>query len=132
NGHTIRTWLAFLRTFAYEAVAERMTSSQHVRPEVSRGLFRRTTTYVPTDVNAAAWPAARLSIRLRRLEYLNGIDLVLAGLAEATDLHHHILDGAPRAAYEHLSILISASSSSIQELLLHTKAALGDAVLSAH
>ncbi|WP_229716387.1 GOLPH3/VPS74 family protein, partial [Mangrovihabitans endophyticus] len=25
NGHTIRTWLAFLRTFAYEAVAERMT-----------------------------------------------------------------------------------------------------------
>ncbi|RKN48673.1 GOLPH3/VPS74 family protein [Micromonospora endolithica] len=128
----IRTWLAFLGCSAYEDVAQRMTRARHLRPEESRRLLRRTVTYVPTDINVAAWPAARLSTRLRHHEPLTDEDVFLAGLTRATDLHLRLLDGAPRAAFEFLTLQVEAAWRGTQELLHHTQAAVGDGVLSAH
>jgi hypothetical protein len=127
----IRTWLAFLGGFAHDEVAQRLMRARHVRPKENRRLLRRTVTYVPTDVNTAAWPTARLSMRLRQHQPLDHGDTFLAGLARATDLHLHILDRAPRAAFEYLASQVDAAWHGTREVLHHTQAAVGDGVLSA-
>jgi hypothetical protein len=129
---SIRTWLAFFSGFAYDEVAQRLMRARHVRPEESRRLLRRTVTYVPTDVNTAAWPTARLSMRLRQHQPLDHGDTFLAGLAYATDLHLYLLDGAPRTAFEYLAAQVESAWQGTREVLHHTEAAVGDGVLSAH
>ncbi len=128
----IRTWLAFLSDSAYDEVAQRLTRARQVRPEETRRLLRRTVTYVPTDVNVAGWPSARLAIRLRQQEPLSEKDVFLAGLARATDLHVYVLDGAPRAAFEYLNRQIKLIRHDVQGLLFHAQAVVGDGVISAH
>ncbi|GAB1641494.1 hypothetical protein KRMM14A1259_19170 [Krasilnikovia sp. MM14-A1259] len=132
TAHTVRTWLAFLSQTSYDEVASRLLRSGHVRAEASRRLLIKTTIYVPTDANVAAWPWARLSTRLRNGQPLNGFDTVLAGLTLAADLHRHVVDGIPGNVITGLRQLVAKAPPSMRLLLHHTEAAVGDAVLTGH
>ena len=129
----VRTWLAYLAQTSYEGVAQRLRRAGHVRAEVSRKrLIKTTTVYVPTNINNAAWPWARLSTRLRKREPLDIFDVVLAGLMLAVDLHGRVLDGAPHEVVAGLREVISATDLSTRLLLHHAEAAIGDAVVTNH
>ncbi|MDM4721375.1 GPP34 family phosphoprotein [Micromonospora sp. WMMA1363] len=132
TAHSVRTWLAFLSQTSREQVGSRLLRSGHVRAEVTRRLLTKVTTYVPTDANVAAWPWARLSTRLRNGQPLDGFDTVLAGLVLTTDLHRHVLDGAPGHVIAGVRQLVATTSPSMRLLLQHTEAAVGDAVLTGH
>jgi hypothetical protein len=84
----VRVRLEGLRRDAYPQVAHRLWLAGAVEPaEPGFRLWgRRPVVWVPTDMNQAAWPWARLSTRLRAGERLDEFDSVLAGLANATGL----------------------------------------------
>jgi len=129
--HSVRTWLAFLAGQAPEQVANRLLRAGHVRMEAVRRLGRQTgVLYVPVDMNVAARPWALLSHSLRRHEPLGYESLCLAGLALATGLDTFLLDGAPAATFDYLRRSVGTLWSPMRELLFHTHAAIGDAVLS--
>ncbi|MFY1633964.1 GOLPH3/VPS74 family protein [Solwaraspora sp. WMMB335] len=129
--HTaVRTWLAVLSERAHRHVARRLVAAGVLRAEQSRRLMRTRTVYVPVDMNTAAWPWARLSMRLRRLEPLDEADLFLAGLATQTGLDTYLLDGADPEVGQHLAVLLHQMRPTFRDLLVHTGAAVGNAVLS--
>lgn len=129
--HPVRTWLAYLGRSAYEEVAGRLVRAGHLQVEVSRRrVFGRTVRYVPTDMNTAAWPWARLAGSLRRGAPLDDFDTLLGGLAVATDLHGVVLIGEANAFTAALRPLIAAAADPLRELVTHTRAAAGDAVIT--
>jgi hypothetical protein len=128
--HPVRTWLAYLGRSAHEEVAGRMERAGHLQVEVSRRIFARTVRYVPTDMNTAAWPWARLAGLLRRGDRLDDFDTLLGGLAVATDLHRVLLIGEANAFAASLRPLIAEAADPVRELLTHTRAAAGDAVIT--
>ena len=130
QNHGVRIWLDFLRRSAYDEVAQRLWRAGHVRQETSRRLLRQVVTWVPTDVNLAAWPWARLSNSLVRHEPIELPDIFLIGLAGATGLDEDLLAGGPATAVQYQRRLIASLPAPMQELLAYTHAAVGDAVLS--
>jgi hypothetical protein len=130
--HTaVRLWLTVLSERAPTHVAQRLVAAGVVRAEQVRRLFRTRTLYVPVDINAAAWPWARLSLRLRRREHLDEPDLFLAGLSVQTGLDSYLLDGAEPECGRHLADLLRTGlRPALRDLLLHTGAAVGNTVLS--
>ncbi|NJP35819.1 GOLPH3/VPS74 family protein [Micromonospora thermarum] len=129
--HNVRTWLAFLAGQAPEQVAHRLLRAGHVRMEAVRRLGRQTgVLYVPLDMNVAARPWALLSHSLRRHDPLDYESLCLAGLALATGLDAFLLDGAPAATFDYLRQAVGTLCPPMRELLFHTHAAIGDAVLA--
>lgn len=128
--HPVRTWLAYLGRNAYAEMAARMQRAGHIRTQASRRLLTRTVRYVPTDMNAAAWPWARLARAVSRGELLGDFDILLSGLAVATDLHRVALvgDATPFAAA--IRPVVADAAPPIRELITHTKAAAGDAVIT--
>lgn len=129
--HTLRTLLAFLSVKAVEDIASRLQRANHLSIHEITRLGRKVgSRYLPTDINRAAAPWALLSTRLRREEPLTEVGLVLAGLISATGLDKFVLDGAPASAYEALHKQLSNLTDPMRELLFHTRAAVGDAVLS--
>ncbi|MGA5304587.1 GOLPH3/VPS74 family protein [Nucisporomicrobium flavum] len=128
--HTVRTWLAYLGRGAYEEVADRLHRAGHLRIQTSRWVFGRTVRYVPTDMNTAAWPWARLAGLLRRGHPLDDFDTLLGGLAVATDVHRVVLIGEADAFASALRRAISAAANPLQELVTHTRTAAGDAVIT--
>ena len=128
--HTaVRVWLDFLSRGAYEGVTQRLWRAGHLRPETTRRRLRRAVTWVPTDVNTAAWPWARLSHGIAGQEPLDQADAFLIGLAAATGLDEDLLENGGTTA-QYLRRLIATAPQQVQELLAHTHAAVGDAVLS--
>ena len=69
-------------------------------------------------------------MQLRRHEPLDPADGFLAGLVAATGLDEHLLDGAPTTSHRYLHHLVASAHPALRELLMHTQAAVGDAVLS--
>ena len=131
RAHTVRTWLAFLGQQAPEQIAQRLLRAGHVRMAAQRKLGRQVgVLYVPVDINAAAWPWAMLSQRLRRHEPLEYEPLCLAGLALASGLDTFVLDGAPAETFDHLNRAVRNLWPPMRALLFHTHAAIGDAVLA--
>lgn len=129
--HPIRTWLAFLSPQAPEQIAQRMLRAGQVTQHARRSLLgKETVRYLPTDVNASAGPWAALSIRLLRRQPLDFHLLCLAGLTVASELESRLLDGAPTAAAEFLRTQAAAVPAPVREVLRHTHAAIGDAVLA--
>jgi hypothetical protein len=128
--HPVRTWLAFLATTAHAEVASRLLRAGHVREQVSRRLFARSVRYVPTEMNDAAWPWARLSTLLRSGRRLDAFDTVLGGLVLATDLHRAVLTGNPAELTAGLRREVAGAPAPVRELLSHTEAAVGDAVIT--
>jgi hypothetical protein len=128
--HPVRTWLAYLGRTAYVEVAGRLERAGHVEAQQSRRLFKHTTRYVPTDMNTAAWPWARLAGLVSRGESLSDFDTLLGGLAVTADLHRVVLVGDADAFAVTLRPLIATAPPPIRELITHTRAAVGDAVIT--
>ncbi|GHJ45906.1 hypothetical protein Cs7R123_32480 [Catellatospora sp. TT07R-123] len=129
--HTMQTWLAFLSQQATAQVAGRLQRAGHVRAEAGRRLLRTAgTVWVPTDMNTAAKPWALLSNQLRRHGPLDYHQLCLAGLCHVTGLDSYVIEGAPPATYEHMRNQIGTLWPPMQDLLHHTRTAIGNAVLA--
>jgi hypothetical protein len=130
----VRDWLAFLGAATlpggdmYEQVAGRLTRAGHVRPAVRR--FPRRVRYVPLDINAAAWPWARLSQSLGRGEQLNDFNTVLGGLILATDLHRRVLTGDAGGIEQRVRLNTDRVPTPVQRLLYHTETATGATVIT--
>ncbi len=131
----VRDWLAFLADAAqpdgdiYEQVARRMLLTGRIRAE-RIGLLRRSTRYVPVDINTAAWPWVRISRQLEHGTRLGDADTVLGGLMLATDLHSHVLTGNSGPLEAELRRNICAAPQAVRELLRHTESAVGSAVIT--
>jgi hypothetical protein len=117
---------------AYSTVAHRLWQAGKVEQRVSRSLLagRRTVTWKPVNTAQAAWTRMRLSQLLSRGDPLDHIDRFLLALAAATGLRSLLLDGATRDAHAYLDAVLTAPHPALRELLDHTQAAVGRAVLS--
>ncbi|WP_328347858.1 GOLPH3/VPS74 family protein [Micromonospora sp. NBC_00421] len=126
----VRQWLSYLATTADEQVTHRMTQAGLLREQTTGPWWRRRTGAVPTDMNAAAWPWARLSQQLRNRRGLHEHDVLLAGLVVHTQLDLALLDGASWVARDYLSLLVEQLWPPWPGLLAELGAAVGAAVLS--
>ncbi|MEV4478231.1 GPP34 family phosphoprotein [Micromonospora coxensis] len=125
----IRTWLAFLARSSTTSVGERLARAGVLRRQESRRLLRTTVSYVPIDLNAVAWPATRLRALLERPEPPAVPDAVLLGLVSAAGLSREVLWSAGPRAHHRLGVLVPALPPPLRELVAHTEAAVGAAVL---
>lgn len=131
--HSVRDWLQFFADSAVGSVADRLRAQGVVRVDVGRGLWRRRVVYAPVDVNTAAWPWARLSVKNRRCERLGWSDVFLAGLASATGLERQILDGEPtRVRVRWGRVVDTELWWPLRELVAQVRAVVADSVLTAH
>jgi hypothetical protein len=87
--HPVSTWVHYLADTAYRRVAHRLVRRGRIREEVHLRWLRRTSAFVPVDLNQAAWPAARLSTQYVKGR-LHTLDCVLSGLVCAVGLQHHV------------------------------------------
>lgn len=126
---SVRTWLSFLGQSAATSVAERLARAGVLRRQETRRLLRTTVSYVPVDLNAVAWPATRLRALLDRPEPPTVPDALLLGLVSAAGLTREVLWSAGPRAHHRLSVLIPALPPPLKELVAHTEAAVGAAVL---
>ncbi|MEV7228803.1 GPP34 family phosphoprotein [Polymorphospora sp. NPDC051019] len=126
----IRLWIDFLRHGAAGSVGERLARSGVVRRHEFRRLLRTTTAYLPVDINAAAWPATRLRALVDRGEAADQADLALLGLVGATNLTREVLWHGRSEAQRLVDRLLTDLTPPLRELVAHTEAAVGAAVLS--
>jgi hypothetical protein len=134
EGHhrAIRDWIAFLATgIAADLVERRLSRAGLVQRQEKRGLRGAKVSFVPTDTMIAGWPATRIRTYLGRGELLEVPDLVLAGLILATGLDQFVfitLDARGRAQmFDQFRRRLPAM---LQDLVAHTEAAVGDAVMA--
>lgn len=122
--HSLQVWLQFLARTAHADVAARMTEAGLLNPPSGRLLSRR---QAPVDPNTALWPAGRLNLAIQRGQRLDTQDALLLGLIVVTTVARIVLwePGSP-----HVSASIAALPAPFGELIAHTKAAIGNAVLS--
>jgi hypothetical protein len=125
----VRTWLSFLAQTAVTSVGERLARAGVLRRQESRRLLRSSVSYVPVDLNTAAWPATRLRALLERPGPPNVPDALLLGLVSAAGLTREVLWSAGPRAHHRLGVLIPALPAPLKELVVHTEAAVGAAVL---
>lgn len=130
--HGVAVWLDYLSRQAPTRIAEHLADAGHLERRTRRSMLvgPTATVYVPVDTNRAATPWALLVSRLRRGDMLGGEWLYLAGLVVASGLESFVLDGAPASTHEHLRQQVAAVPHQIREVLRHTHAAVGRAVLS--
>jgi hypothetical protein len=126
----VRIWLAFLAQTAAGAVAQRLLRAGYVQASRSRRAFRTIVTYVPTDISTAAWPENRLRHLLTSGKPMTVPDAMLAGLASATGLTERILWDADANARRYFAHALASLPAPLRELVAHTEAAVGDAVLT--
>ncbi|WP_446214523.1 GOLPH3/VPS74 family protein [Micromonospora sp. IBSANI012] len=126
---SVRTWLSFLAQTATTSVGERLARAGVLRRQESRRLLRTSVSYVPIDLNVVAWPATRLRALLERPDPPGVPDAVLLGLVCAAGLSREVLWSAGPRAHHRLGVLIPALPAPLRELVAHTEAAVGAAVL---
>ncbi|MCM0676192.1 GPP34 family phosphoprotein [Micromonospora phytophila] len=125
----VRTWLSFLAQSATTSVGERLARAGVLRRQESRRLLRTNVSYLPIDLNAVAWPATRLRALLDRPDPPSVPDALLLGLVVAAGLTREVLWSAGPRAHHRLGVLIPALPLPLKELVAHTEAAVGAAVL---
>ncbi|MEH0829923.1 MULTISPECIES: GOLPH3/VPS74 family protein [unclassified Micromonospora] len=126
---SVRTWLSFLAQSATTSVGERLARAGVLRRQESRRLLRTSVSYVPIDLNVVAWPATRLRALLDRPDPPGVPDAALLGLVSAAGLTREVLWSAGPRAHHRLAVLIPALPAPLRELVAHTEAAVGAAVL---
>jgi hypothetical protein len=127
--HGLRTWLAFLARQAPDGVAARLERAGLLARQEPRRR-RAATTWVPTDMSAAAWPGMRLRLLLQREQPLELPDVVLAGLVEAVDLSADVLWGVGSRTVQYRDFLLSTLPDPLRQLIAQTSAAVGAAVVT--
>ncbi|MFV2095079.1 GPP34 family phosphoprotein [Micromonospora sp. LOL_014] len=131
--HPPATWIDRLAGHAYRTVADRLTVAGLVRPRtVRRWWWRRDPVYPAVDTNVAAWPWARLSMRVRRRTRLNTHDSTLARLCVATGLDGHVLGTDTLTARRQLRQLLTPVPPGVDQLVRHLAAADGRSRHSQH
>lgn len=123
--HPPAAWIDRLAGHAYRSVADRLTVAGVVRPRTVRRWWRRDTAYPPVDTNVAAWPWARLSMRVRRRTRLSVHDSTLARLCLATGLGGYVLGVDTLTARRQLWQLLTPVPPGVDELVRHVAAADG-------
>ncbi|MFY1633131.1 GPP34 family phosphoprotein [Solwaraspora sp. WMMB335] len=118
-------WVDRLAGHAHRTVADRLTAAGLVRPRTVRHWLGRDTVYPAVDTNVAAWPWARLSMRVRRHTRLTSRDSALARLCLATGLGGHILGADTLTARRQLRHLLTPVPPGVDELLRPLAAAAG-------
>jgi hypothetical protein len=126
----VRTWLLFLSQRSVEQVGERLWRAGHIRREQVRRMFRAETIYPPNDINTAYAPTARLANNLSNHRQLTWQDAALAGLVVATGLESLVLYTTDTNARDYLRHILANLFPSLHALVLHLRAAVGDAVLT--
>jgi hypothetical protein len=81
-------------------------------------------------MSVAAWPGMRLRMLLEREQPFEMSDVVLVGLVEATGLAPVVLWSLGPRSCEYRDYLLSALPQPLRDLVDHTKAAVGNAVLT--
>jgi hypothetical protein len=134
EGHhrVVRDWISFLATgIATDLVERRLARSGLVQRQEKRGLLGTKVSFVPTDSMTAGWPATRIRTFVSRGELLDVADLSLAGLILATGLDQHVfvtMEARDRAQlFDQIRRRLPMM---LQELVGHTEAAVGDAVMA--
>ncbi len=128
----VRDWISFLATgVAAELLERRLARAGLVRRVTKRGLLGTRVRFVPTDPSLAAWPGTRIRIAATRGELLNLPDLVLTGLVLATGLDQHVFVTLDARERDHLfDQLRRRMPATLQHLVGHAEAAVGDAVMA--
>lgn len=125
-----QVWLKFVAVTAYDQVAIRMEQCGLLAQQQQAGVLRRRTYLLPTDMNTAAWPWARLSVCCRKGHNLTALDRALAGLVLATGLGGHLLDGAPNTATQFAHEQVRQVPVPLRDLLADLRTVVDRAVLS--
>jgi hypothetical protein len=128
----VETWLRFLAADAVTDVRARMCAAGLLARVRSRRLaVTGRQVYLPTDSNAAAWPAIRLARQLCTGRPMPVPDGVLAGLVQVTGLLRQVLWGpehAPGFGYaDQVRRLLPAG---LGVVVASTEAAVGQRVLT--
>jgi hypothetical protein len=128
---TVASWLAWLRTGAYEAVAQRMTVTGQLRAARRVGRCR----WTPVDALQAARPAVGLRVKLSQGQRLDERELCLAGLITTCGLLDAFLSTAwqPHLVHQRLRWWLSHPGlhPGLADLLQHTAAAATRAAMTA-
>jgi hypothetical protein len=129
--HTeLRAELAVIAGSAAEAVAQRLERDGQVRYVQTRRLTRTTGHWVPTDPSQAAWRTIRLRRLLSDGDEVTWHDVILAALLSAVGATGRLLRDAEPQARTRLTAIIARLPGSVAELVAHTEAAVGNAVLA--
>ncbi|SDM85848.1 GOLPH3/VPS74 family protein [Allokutzneria albata] len=126
---SVPDWLQYLSQKAQSQVVQRLLHAGHIRPTEVRRMLQTRTVYVPTDMNVAAWAAARLANALTKNEQLSVPDVVLSGLVVATELEAEVFQHAAHEVARPLRRQLTGLPAALRALLSETEAAVGDAVL---
>jgi hypothetical protein len=125
----VHDWLLGLAGTTADGVTRRLADAGILAASRSRGL-RRTVRWQPVDMSVAAWPAARLRLRLVQGEPMSLTDLVLAGLALACGLDQQVLWHTPAAIRLHLDQLLASLPEPFEVLVAETETTVSEAVLT--
>jgi Golgi phosphoprotein 3 (GPP34) len=134
----IRDWLNALGqndasgNNAYSRVADRLISAGVVRAANSAGLWHRSTVYPPNDANEDISAQVRLFGRLSKKKPLDPDDVLLVGLAIATDLDRYLFQDLDSEGHRYLRVLLQTVPPALRCLITETKSAVGNAVLNRH
>ena len=131
----LRTWLSALAADAVGQVAVHLARGGVIRV-AGAGRWRRSVRYVPVDSHIAAGPQVRLNWLLIHRQEMGWPDVALAGLCQATGLLEDLIwidhQGVARAYLAEHMAHARRVLPALVELLEHTEAAVGDAVLTHH
>ncbi|MBQ1047808.1 GPP34 family phosphoprotein [Micromonospora sp. C51] len=130
DDYTVRNRILYLSATALDQVADRLVKAGQLQRQVSRSMFGRRVSYVPTDSTEAARPMVKLSYHVNGQRPLDMCGLTLAGLVETTGLSRTVL---PTAQAEDLAFLrrdLPRMWRPLRELVDEVGAVIGDAVLS--
>ena len=125
----VRTWLCIPGPVATTSVGERLARAGVLRRQENRRLLRTTVSYLPIDLNAAAWPATRLRALVERPEQPRCRTPPCSGWSAAAGLTREVLWSAGPRAHHRLATLVQSLPAPLKELVVHTEAAVGAAVL---
>jgi hypothetical protein len=132
QNRSLRTWLAFFAQGAVERVGVRLTRAGQVQAGKTRRPWGTVLRYVPTDLNAAVWPADRLNLLVSRGDPLEFSDAMLAGLVAVTGLTKQVWWDGDAVTFRNIAAAVASLPIPLREILAHTEAAVGDATLSPH
>lgn len=116
-------WLKFLAGGAHRDVAERLLVGRHVTA-FETGLLRKRTVYEPVDTNDWYWVGLDIANRLGEDRPMTIHQLLLAGLAAATNVLAAVM--GERAGAERLGSRLAALPAAAQHLLHATRETVTD------
>ncbi len=125
----VRTWLLFLSQAAANRVGNRLHRAGLVTSVRKRRLSGSVVRYVSADLNASGRPAMRLGTQIGSGTPPTMADAMLTGLVAATGLARRVWWENDSLTSHHVQTTVASLPMSLRELLAHTEAAVGDAVL---